>query len=312
MRKEELFMILLTIYTPTYNRVSTLERVYDSLVLQTNKQFIWQIVDDGSNDNTKEVVEQWMQKDNGFEIRYIYKENGGVHTARNLAHQICDTELIASVDSDDWILKDAVEKLLQAWEENDGSRKKYAGIIAKNIRPDGQNVLTNFPSNVSETTLQKFVYKHKCRGDKFTVVRTELMKKLKPAPVFAGEKLVGEDYFWIQISTEMPFIILNENIGVIDYMPDGYSFYAYRNLFNNPNGFKAYYRQIIISSAYRITKFKGLIGYISCSILLKDKDFIKLSPNKWETIVLFPAGLIWYLYINIRRNVKDRVLKRIC
>ena len=69
----------ITVFTPTYNRAHTLIRTYESLVRQTCKDFIWLIIDDGSIDNTLESVESWKKNSNGFEIRYIYKENGGMH-----------------------------------------------------------------------------------------------------------------------------------------------------------------------------------------------------------------------------------------
>lgn len=94
-------MKTLTVFTPAYNRAHTLPRTYESLVKQDCKDFIWLIVDDGSSDNTKELVEEWQKKENGFEIRYIYKENGGMHTAHNVAYENIDTELNVCIDSDD-------------------------------------------------------------------------------------------------------------------------------------------------------------------------------------------------------------------
>ena len=76
-------MTLLTVFTPAYNRARTLPRTYQSLLSQECKDFIWLIVDDGSTDQTKKLVQSWQLKNNGFEIQYIYKENGGMHTAHN-------------------------------------------------------------------------------------------------------------------------------------------------------------------------------------------------------------------------------------
>ena len=84
---------LLTIFTPTYNRAHTLPRTYNSLLRQKRKNFIWLIVDDGSTDETADLVHKWQAQDNGFEIRYIYKENGGMHTAHNVAYDNISTEL---------------------------------------------------------------------------------------------------------------------------------------------------------------------------------------------------------------------------
>ena len=91
----------LTVFTPAYNRAYTLPRTYGSLRSQRNTDFIWLIVDDGSTANTAELVRQWQAEENGFEIRYIYKENGGMHTAHNTAYAAIDTELNVCIDSDD-------------------------------------------------------------------------------------------------------------------------------------------------------------------------------------------------------------------
>ena len=103
-------MPLLTVFTPAYNRAHTLPRTYESLCRQDCKDFIWLIIDDGSTDNTSELVKEWMSKDNGFEIRYIYKENGGMHTAHNVAYEHIDTELNTCIDSDDKLAEGAAER----------------------------------------------------------------------------------------------------------------------------------------------------------------------------------------------------------
>ena len=81
----------LTVFTPAYNRAYTLPRTYESMKQQKNTDFIWLIVDDGSSDNTAELVKQWQQEENDFEIQYVYKENGGMHTAHNTAYALIDT-----------------------------------------------------------------------------------------------------------------------------------------------------------------------------------------------------------------------------
>ena len=92
----------ITVFTPTYNRAGLLVQLYDSLKKQTSKDFVWLIVDDGSTDNTKDVVDGFI-KENKIEIDYHYKPNGGKNTAIDLAHEICKTDFIACVDSDDFL-----------------------------------------------------------------------------------------------------------------------------------------------------------------------------------------------------------------
>jgi glycosyltransferase involved in cell wall biosynthesis len=87
------------------------------LLKQNNKDFIWLIIDDGSSDNTEELVREWQSRENGFEIEYIKKENGGMHTAHNTAYENIRTELNVCIDSDDCMADNAVEKILSKWKE---------------------------------------------------------------------------------------------------------------------------------------------------------------------------------------------------
>ena len=128
--------IKLTIFTPAYNRAHTLPRTYKSLVAQDCKDFVWLIVDDGSSDHTAELVRQWQQQDNGFEIRYLYKGNGGMHTAHNTAYENIDTELNVCIDSDDCLAVGAVSKILEKWDRVKG--QQIAGLIGLDADLDGK------------------------------------------------------------------------------------------------------------------------------------------------------------------------------
>ena len=104
----------LTIFTPAYNRAHTIGRTYESLCRQTCKDFEWLVIDDGSSDNTRELVEGWMTE-NKIPIRYIYQENQGMHGAHNTAYKNIYTELNTCIDSDDWMPDDAVEIINNSW-----------------------------------------------------------------------------------------------------------------------------------------------------------------------------------------------------
>ncbi|MDB2050469.1 glycosyltransferase family 2 protein, partial [Clostridium perfringens] len=120
-------MKTLTIFTPSYNRAYCLHKCYESLCKQSYKDFDWLIIDDGSTDNTKELVEKWCTRNNGFSIRYIYKNNGGLHTAYNAAIENIETELSMCIDSDDYVPDDGVEKILKFWHKYGSD--EYAGIV---------------------------------------------------------------------------------------------------------------------------------------------------------------------------------------
>ena len=121
-------MVDITVFTPSYNRAELLPRLYQSLKNQTSKNFLWLVIDDGSTDNTKAVVRNWIDSEKDFEIQYIYKENGGLHTAYNEAIAHLETELAVCIDSDDYMPNDAIAIITEFWQKN-GS-EQYGGIVA--------------------------------------------------------------------------------------------------------------------------------------------------------------------------------------
>jgi len=289
---------MLTIYTPTYNRANLLPRVYDSLCRQTCKDFLWLVIDDGSTDCTRKLVEGWV-KENKFEIQYIYKENGGVHTARDLAYSICVTELISSCDSDDYLTENAVELWLECWKKR--KTDEYLGIFSVTVNMEGTRVTPCFPE-VSSVTYQDFTYKYKCEGEKDAVYRADVLAALPKYPVYQGEKLVGEGYKWIQLPENKEFILLDEVTRVYDQQEDGYIKGVAGSRFKNPNGYRALYRQHIISNKYLKPRLKGHIGYIAFSLILKDYRFIKKSPNPFVTIMMLPMGVVGFIYFLYKRE----------
>ena len=153
----------LTVFTPTYNRAYSLPRCYKSLKKQTCKDFIWLIIDDGSSDNTKELVDLWI-KENFISIKYIYQENQGMHGAHNTAYENIDTELNVCIDSDDYMPNDAVEKILKFWDKN--KSPELAGIIGLDAYESMEVIGNKFPDNLDKTTLFEINNKLKIKGDK--------------------------------------------------------------------------------------------------------------------------------------------------
>lgn len=285
---------LLTVFTPAYNRAYSLHLCYESLCRQTNKNFIWLVVDDGSTDNTKELVEQWRTKDNGFEIRYVYKENGGMHTAHNKAYELCDTELNTCIDSDDYMPDDAVEKILSFWEKYGSD--KYAGIIGLDATFDNQVIGKEFPKDLKTTTLLGY-YADGGVGDKKLVYRTDLMKKYPPYPEFEGEKYVGLSYKCMLCDQEYELLVLNEILCNVEYQLDGSSTNMFRQYLRNPKGF-AFFRKAAMQYQPKLKRrFIECVHYVSSSILAKNKKFLKESPKKGMTILAIPFGIVLTYYI---------------
>lgn len=284
----------LTVFTPTYNRSYSLPRCYESLKQQTNKDFIWLIIDDGSSDNTKELVDSWI-KENYISIKYIYQENQGMHGAHNTAYENIDTELNVCIDSDDYMPDDAVEKILAFWEEN--KSPELAGIIGLDAYESKEVIGDKFPNNLDRTTLFEINNKMKIKGDKKLVYRSEITKKY-PYPLFKGEKYVGLAYKYYKIDEKYKLKPLNEVLCIVEYMEDGSSRNMLRQYRRNPRGF-AFYRIENMKNRNRsfVFKLKENIHYVSSSLISKNKNFIKESPCKLLTILSMPVGYVLYRYI---------------
>lgn len=288
-------MATLTVFTPLYNRIATLKRTYESLKRQTCKDFIWLIVDDGSTDNPYEVIKNWLKAENGFEIKYIYKENGGMHTAHNTAYENIDTELNVCIDSDDYMPDNAVELIINCWNQN--KNKGYAGIIALDFADSTKKVIgKELPKDKESTTLMGY-YNNGGLGDKKLIYRTDIIKKTPPYPVFDNEKYVALAYKYHIIDEKYELKILNECACIVDYQMDGSSTNMYRQYVRNPKGFAFWRKEQMKRSVNIKQKIKACIHYVSSSLIAKNKHFVKESPEKFLTVLSIPFGFALKLVI---------------
>lgn len=291
---------ILTVFTPLYNRKTTLKRTYESLCRQTNKNFIWLIIDDGSTDNPYEEIEKWLEMDNGFEIKYVYKENGGMHTAHNTAYENIDTELNVCIDSDDYMPDNAVELILNCWKEN--KDKGYAGIIALDYADSTKAVIgKELPKDKDSTTLMGY-YNNGGNGDKKLIYRTDIIKSTPPYPVFENEKYVALAYKYHIIDEKYELKILNECVCIVDYQTDGSSANMLKQYIRNPKGF-AFWRKEQMKHAVNFKqKIKACVHYVSSSIIGGNKRFISESPCKVLTFFSIPLGALLTVYIKIKQR----------
>lgn len=292
-------MKTLTIFTPTYNRAHTLVRTYNSLCQQTCKDFEWLIIDDGSTDNTRVVVEKWICNSD-FKIRYIYQENQGMHGAHNTAYKNITTELNTCIDSDDYMPVDAVENIITFWHENRSN--KYAGIIGLDQREDGSIIGTLFLPKLRETTLMSF-YAKGGKGDKKLVYRTDIVKQYPEYPLFDGERYVGLAYKYMLIDQDYKLLTLNKPLVIVDYQADGSSNMMWKQYWNNPRGFAFFRKTEMVIAPTLKRRFISCIHYVSSCIISKNKRFIKESPQKMLTLFATIPGAI--LYSVIKHKVKQ-------
>ena len=289
----------LTIFTPAYNRAYTLHKCYESLKRQTNKNFKWMIIDDGSTDNTVDLVAKWKEKSD-FEIIYIYKKNGGMHTAHNTAYQNIDTELNVCIDSDDYLTDDAVEIIVSEWEKV--KSEKLAGLGALNVFESGEIIGSKFHENIKLSKYFDIYNKYGVVGDKKFIYRTELIKKF-PYPEYEGEKYVGLDYKYKKLDEEYELALINKVVCVVEYMEDGSSKNMLKQYRNNPRGW-CFFRveNLKIPNTSLKFKFKESIHYVSSSLMIKDNNLFQMTPYKSLAVLAFPFGYLLKVYIVAKTN----------
>ncbi|HLS59515.1 MAG TPA: glycosyltransferase family 2 protein [Virgibacillus sp.] len=290
-------MKTLTIFTPTYNRAYCLHQCYDSLVSQTNQDFIWLIVDDGSTDDTKDLVSKWMNEGK-IDIEYVWQENQGMHGAHNMAYECMQTELNVCIDSDDYMPVDAVEKILNFWDKY--GNDQVSGLIGLDSDPDNNIIGTKLPEELQSATLFELYANHGVTGDKKLVYRTELTKQY-PYPIFPGEKYVGLAYKYYQLDIDYKVLLMNEVLCCVEYLPDGSSRNMLQQYVKNPKGFSFYRIELMKLPFTKISfKFRQAIHYVSSSLLDKNRAFLKETPQKTLTILALPLGLMLSVYIKLK------------
>lgn len=193
-------MAYLTVFTATYNRAHCLGLVFDSLMKQKFKDFEWLIVDDGSIDGTDKLIEEFKAKAD-FPIRYYWKENGGVPSARNYSYPLINSRYTVSMDSDDQFTDNALQEIHDIWEsipENEYNRFWQVSGRCKDLRT-GEMVGKPYPQGINQLKGKKQnIARHKCMGEKCCCRKTEILIQY-PFPEFPDVKDILGDYIWEEI-----------------------------------------------------------------------------------------------------------------
>ena len=211
----------ITVFTPTFNRSEQLKKLYNSLINQSDQRFVWLIVDDGSADNTAELVSSWKYEGK-ISIQYIYQENLGKHVAHNTGVKNANTEYFYCVDSDDTLPNSAIEFIYEAITDT-LTRPDIAGLIAKKGYHSGEDMCSKLPDNISEVSIRDIYKVYKLKGELALVFKTVVLKEFL-FPVFPVEKFVTESVILDLISIKYKMKLLNKVIYLGEYMPDGYTY----------------------------------------------------------------------------------------
>lgn len=300
-------MKTITVFTPTFNRAFCLGDLYQSLVRQTNKDFCWLIIDDGSSDQTDVLVQSWIAE-NKVEIAYVYKENGGMHTAHNTAYDYLKTELSVCIDSDDMMTDDGIEKILDFWSKN--KTENCGGIYALDIDKEGRIIGEKFPDDLKSfkgwgskvifygENNEKSV---QIKGDKKFIAVTKVLNQYPKIPVFEGEKYYSLYYKQHFIERDYFILILNEPVCIVEYLADGSSATMFSQYVKNPKGFQ-HLRLLMMNMApsFKI-RFTQAIHYVNSCLILKQFNFWKGNPNKMLVTLAMPFGICLY-FLTLYKN----------
>jgi glycosyltransferase involved in cell wall biosynthesis len=226
-------MFLITIFTPTYNRRHLIERLYQSLLTQTQKNFEWLVVDDGSTDNTEKYFSDLLTKQQPIPIRYIKQPNGGKHRAINIGVQNASSELFFIVDSDDYLTENAIEKI-NHWVMTLDNSHKWAGIAGLRGFSPKKIIGQHNPALYTDAKNSER-RKYNLLGDKAEVYFTDVLKH-HPFPEIPGENFISEEIVWNAIARDGYYLRwFNEIIYICDYLDGGLTKDNSKNR-NNPQG----------------------------------------------------------------------------
>lgn len=234
-------MSYITVFTPTYNRAYIIETLYHSLQRQTFTDFEWLVVDDGSIDNTAELFSKWKAENNPFFIRYYKKSNGGKCRAINHALDLAKGELFFTVDSDDYLTDDALEKVVQ-WFDQIGGHTGFAGVVANRGYSATETTNNIFPEKSRDLSLLEMEVdrnKNCCfyNGERAFIFYTDVHRKYK-YPEFNGENFMTEAVAWNRMANDgYKMRFYNDIIWIFEYKDDGLTKSGNSVFLKNPYGY---------------------------------------------------------------------------
>ena len=293
----------ITVCTPTYNRAHLLNKLYTSLKKQNYNSFQWIIVDDGSTDDTEAIVNEFI-KENNINIRYIKKKNGGKHTALNIGIDNAEGELFWIVDSDDYIIDDALKYIWNKWCELK-DKKDFAGLSALKGYENKKVIGTTVNEEYIDADVLTYRYKYRVLGDKSEVYRTDILKKYK-FPEYREEKFLTEAVVWNRIANDGYKIRwFNKVIYICEYLEGGRTNTSDKNIMDSWQGTTLYYKELL---SYKQVPLKDKILNGARAYLhycyekgIGFKGIFNITKNPLY------IGLSWFVYV---AKLSKRVIKR--
>lgn len=291
---------LITVFTPTYNRGLLLENLYKSLLNQSFSEFEWLIVDDGSKDNTKEVVAQFQSEQN-IRIRYVYQANAGKHIAINTGVKHAEGLLFFIVDSDDMLPQHSLETVAKHYEMYK-DKEDFGGVVGRRISMEAEVIGTISSINTAYETTLNLRYKKNIWGDFAEAYLTSVLKEF-PFPYQEHERFVPEGIVWNRIAQKYKVLFLNKGIYTGEYLEDGLTSKMVKIRMRSPKLSMQYYLDLANYQVPFKVKLKACINYWRFAFHSKT-GFIKhlKTLGFLKSIVGIPFGSLMYLRDKIKHG----------
>ena len=313
-----------TVYTPTYNRAHTLPRVYDCLKKQSYKDFIWLIIDNGSIDNTKVLVDSWINEAI-LEIIYLYKFNGGKHTAMELAHRSVTSKYVIGLDSDDILLPEALAIFHNHWKaiEEQGLEEKIAEVRAFMIRNSDEKIiggeLTMFEKGTDyiDSFWHEWVLKKKYGYEMIMALNTHKLNEcvsIKKYNFYTDKiQFLIEGIFWSAIGRNYKTRYINQIVGRVFYDFEGSllrpKLKEKRRFYNHLVGAFYIVDENMSYFWYNPAFFiRNILVFLISGFYLKQtfaQQFKRITNWNFRflALVLYPLSLIAYMYLRFVKKI---------
>ena len=283
---------MITIFTPSYNRAYILPALYDSLKAQTCKDFEWIIVDDGSSDNTDELVAAWLAE-TAFPVRYVRQKNGGKHTAINRGVQLAQGEFFFIVDSDDVLPPDSIERIVKHCEDikDDAS---FGGVCGLRAYFNGERIGGECDFGAMDCTSLDFRFKYCIQGDMAEVIRTSVFKEF-PFPEIEGERFCPEALVFNRIATKYKLRYFYEKVYLCEYLQDGLTASIVKVRMNSPIASTTYYAELFHLNVPFKQKVKAAINYWRFAFCQNASLAQKVKAIGASSLLVYPIAYMFHL-----------------
>jgi glycosyltransferase involved in cell wall biosynthesis len=283
----------ITVLTPTFNRGYCIARVYDSLLKQTFCDFEWLIVDDGSTDDTGEIVASWI-RERKLRIRYIKKENGGVHTATNAGVRVAKGDFLTRLDSDDTCIPIALETFMAAWARiTPTDCKEYAAVWCLCAGVQGTIIGDLYPRDDWTSDLPTLF---SLKGEKWWCYRTEVLRKY-PWPELHGEKFCPESLVWTRIHEQYKYFCINAALRIyIERSNDSITRQMAAARHASINSTLLYYETMLLQPLHFRQAYRTSVNYIRFAVA-DGRGLLFAAgknPRRWLSLLAAPIGLGLY------------------